>query len=130
MMVRLLKGLKKVVSTVAPFELVNRIAALRIALFSCAIFLTIFYTPFGHLLEEKISSHLNFIVRNRLGLDPILHPNIKIFSMDDRTYEKVGSGDLSLEDWSLLIHSIAQMGPRRILIRRVNHQLRWWTHQV
>lgn len=70
----------------------------------------------GHDLENKVALSVNFRVREALGRSPTLHPNIKVYGVDDSTVSRLKRPGLNFLEWAKLILSIAENKPKAIVI--------------
>lgn len=81
-----------------------------------AFFLLICRSDVGHYLDSRISRPVDFRVRDYLGRSPELSDKLKIYSIDDTTFAKLGSWVLRMEQWSKVLSTLAANEPRAIFI--------------
>lgn len=73
-------------------------------------------TEIGTYLESRLARPVDFHARSFLGKDPVISPKLKIYAIDDSTFAKLGSWILSLEEWSMVLKTLAANEPRAIVI--------------
>lgn len=81
-----------------------------------ALIVTFNYSPIGDTVEYQIAHRLEFRARELLGLEPKIHPRLKIFGYDDQAVSKTTEPDLPLRDWIGIIDLIAANKPEGIFI--------------
>jgi class 3 adenylate cyclase len=70
----------------------------------------------GPYLETKLARPLDFRVRDLWGQSPSLDSRLKIFSVDDKTFARLGNWTPSLKTWATLIKAIAAREPKAIVV--------------
>jgi len=76
-------------------------------------------TPVHGFIETRSSLPLLYTLRDRLGQTPKLDPRLKIFTYDDTTFARMGSPDLTLDQWVSLLKTIDAHRPRMIVIDQI-----------
>ena len=70
----------------------------------------------GLYLESRLARPLDFQTRTLLHRDPVVSPKLKIYSIDDSTFAKLGSWVLSLDEWAAVLATLDSSQPRGIFI--------------
>lgn len=78
--------------------------------------LALFRTDVGTYLESRIAQPVNFRAREALKLTPPLSPKLKIYSVDDSTFAKLGSWVMGLDQWADVLLTLDANKPRAIVI--------------
>lgn len=73
-------------------------------------------TGVGRSLEVDVTWPVAFRARELLGRSPPLHPQLKILSMDDRTYAALRHPSLTSGDWARILDSLTPRRPRAVVI--------------
>jgi CHASE2 domain-containing sensor protein len=77
------------------------------------------FSPVGTYVDANLTWPAAFRIREALGRDPALAPELKILSLDDGSLDRLQRPDLTLDDWALLLENLAQAKPRLILIDKI-----------
>ena len=67
---------------------------------------------------DAYQREINFKTRNFLEQAPTLDPRIKIYALDDRGVTKLGTNELSIEQWAALLKNIDSRKPAAIFITK------------
>lgn len=70
----------------------------------------------GLYLDIKLARPVDFKVREHLGRSPKISESLHIYALDDSTFSKLGTWVLTINEWSLLLSTIAEKKPRAIVI--------------
>jgi len=81
-----------------------------------AALLAAYSSGLGRYLESRIARPVDFRMREALGQSPVVSPHLKIYSIDDSTFAKMGSWVLSLGQWAKVLKALAANHPRGIFI--------------
>jgi class 3 adenylate cyclase/CHASE2 domain-containing sensor protein len=70
----------------------------------------------GDYLDSRIARPIDFRSRDWLGKTPERSEQLKILSIDDSTFSKLGKSTLTLDQWHSLFRTIAENKPRAIVV--------------
>jgi class 3 adenylate cyclase len=73
-------------------------------------------SSFGEYLDFRLARRVDFNVREMLGKSPAVTEHLKILSIDDKTFARLGTWVLSLDQWVSLLKGIDASKPRGIFI--------------
>jgi class 3 adenylate cyclase len=66
-----------------------------------------------------MANRSEYFLREYMRRDPDIHPQLKIFAFDDKTVASYKRSGLTMEDWSVVINSLAAAKPRSIIIDQI-----------
>ncbi len=75
-----------------------------------------FRSELGSYLDSRIAHPLMFRIREFVGKSPEISPKLKLYSIDDSTFAKIGTWVLSLEEWARVFKTLAANKPRAIFV--------------
>lgn len=84
-----------------------------------AVGLFVVSSDLGRTLEYQIARQAEFVFRDLLNLSPQLDPRVKIFGYDDKAIAALKSPDISLSDWTGLLHALNARKPRAVLVDKI-----------
>lgn len=70
----------------------------------------------GEYLEARLARPVDFRVRDWLGRSPRISERLKIYSIDDSTFARMGSWVLTTDQYSKVLRTLADNKPRAIFI--------------
>jgi class 3 adenylate cyclase len=66
-----------------------------------------------------IANRLEYSLREFLKKDPDISPKLKIFGFDDKTLASYQRGELTFEDWAMVIDGLTTQKPKAIIIDQI-----------
>lgn len=76
-------------------------------------------TQFGKSLDNQLIRALEFKARSYLNRSPAIDPRLKVYAFDDDTLKRFMSDDLDIQEWARLLHAMAEVKPRLIIIDKI-----------
>lgn len=73
----------------------------------------------GGIVYKNIEAPVNYWVRDYLGPKPPISDLLKVFAIDEHTLSTTNNGNLTGEDWIVLVNTIAKANPKVIMIDKV-----------
>jgi class 3 adenylate cyclase len=73
----------------------------------------------GDKVESYVAHRINFILREKLHLQPLVDPRIKIFAIDDLTAAYLKSQELPFQRWQRVLQAIGKRKPTAIFIDKI-----------
>ncbi|MFK7823216.1 MAG: adenylate/guanylate cyclase domain-containing protein [Oligoflexales bacterium] len=74
------------------------------------------FSDLGDFAELDLAHRMQFNIRERFDLAPKLHPNLKIYALDDYAVRKISRDEIRLTNWSSILTTISKSNPKLIII--------------
>lgn len=86
--------------------------------YSCILFamFSFHFSDLGEFTELNLAHRMQFVIRERFDLAPKLHPNLKIYALDDYAVRKISRDEIRMSNWASILTTISKSKPKLIII--------------
>jgi len=91
----------------------------QITIFCIFLALVTNFSGLGKIIDESISAPIDFNIRSYFRLDPVISPNLKVFTLDDLAVSMFKKTNLSLAEWAKILLYIDKHNPKAIYIDKI-----------
>jgi len=105
---------EKVVTKDAASRQISPMFALATAAIWAVVWLALGLTPVPNLIDTSLVRKIEFAVRSATGNDVLMAESLRIIALDDSSYAALGKPNLTEDQWSKLLTSLAAQDPKAI----------------